>query len=95
MHCQSEFNFDEQQENLDRVMSRIGQAIVRFCRLHRRFHAGELHAFVLQETGAAAPASADRTLRDLRKRGLIDYMVLNRRESLYQVIWIVGEERLA
>jgi hypothetical protein len=40
---------------------------------------------VLRETGIAAPASADRILRDLRQKGVIDYKVLGRRASLYAV----------
>ena len=76
---------NEQQENLERVSSRIGRAIIEFCQEHRRFHADELRKHVVRETGIAAPASADRILRDLRQRGVVRYTVLNRRESLYEV----------
>jgi hypothetical protein len=91
MASQGVFSFDEQQENLERVSSRIAQAIFRFCREHRRFHADELRRYVVAETGIAAPGSADRILRDLRQRKLIEYRVLNRRESLYEVLWVVGD----
>jgi hypothetical protein len=90
---QGAFDFDdeeeerlEQEENLERVSSRIGRAIIDFCQTHRRFHADELRAYAVAETGIAAPASADRILRDLRLRGVIDYVVVNRRASLYEVI---------
>ena len=85
MVSQDAFNFDGQQENLERVSSRIGWAIVQFCREHPRFHADELRKAVERETGIAAPASADRILRDLRQKGVIAYTVLSRRESLYEV----------
>jgi hypothetical protein len=86
VYDQTEFYFDEQQENLERVSSRIASAVVEFCRTHRRFHADELRQAVIAATGIAAPASADRILRDLRRRGVIDYVVVNRRESLYEVV---------
>lgn len=76
------------QLNLDfaRVSSRIGGAVVEFCRANRMFHAGELHRHVELATGVSAPASADRILRDLRKRGVVNYRVVSRGESLYEVI---------
>lgn len=89
--CQDYFDFEEKQENLKRVSSRIALAIIRFCTLHRRFRADALHDYVLRQTGIAAPASADRVLRDLRQKEIIDYKVLNRRESLYEVLWIAGD----
>lgn len=90
MSYQDEFNFDEQQERLDRVSSRIARAILDFCRAHKRFHADELRKYVIRETGIAAPASADRILRALRQEGHIDYIVENRRASLYLVTMVDG-----
>lgn len=77
---------EEQEEHLDRVLSRIEDPIVRFCETHPTFHADELRRFVVQESGTAAPGSSDRILRQLRQQGVIDYVVTNRRESLYRVI---------
>lgn len=74
----------EQQQHLARVTSAIGKAVLAFCRLHQTFHAAELQAHVSGEC-STAPASADRVLRELRKRGLVSYRVLNRAESLYQI----------
>lgn len=71
--------------NLERVSSRIGQAIVSFVREHPTFHADELRRHVEREVGTISPASADRVLRDLRARGVISYRVVNRRASLYEV----------
>lgn len=89
---QGSFDWDEQreeqEENRERVSSRIGAAILSFCLVNRQFHAEDLRKFVTRETGISAPASADRILRDLRQRGVIEYRVLNRRESLYEVITV-------
>lgn len=71
--------------HLERVSSRIGAAVLEFCREHKTFHAGELHRHVEVKTGVSAPASADRILRDLRQRGVVNYRVVSRRESLYEV----------
>lgn len=88
MGDQGEFDFSEQQENLERVASRIGRPILDFCRerVGKRFYADELRRYVIREAGIVAPASADRILRDLRKRRKLDYVVVSRRESLYEVV---------
>lgn len=91
---QAAFNFDDdQQEHLERVSSRIGAAILAFCQEHQQFHADELRKHVIAATGVTAPASADRILRDLRQKQRIDYAVVNRRESLYEVTWVEGGSR--
>lgn len=83
----------EQDDNLDRVSARIGGAIVKFYEQRKdsgrpEFHAGDLRAFVISCVGhALAPASPDRILRDLRKRGILDYKVMSRSQSLYEFIW--------
>ena len=76
---------NEQQANLERVRSRIAQAIVTFCDWHSMFYMQELLNYV-EATTQVAPDSPGRILRDLRQKGLIDYVVLNRRQSLYQVL---------
>ena len=89
---QEEFDFDRDshEANLERVSSRISRAVIEFCREHFRFHADELRQYVSRETGIAAPASADRILRHLRQQRKIDYRVISRRESLYEMISIGG-----
>jgi hypothetical protein len=81
----SDDNGGEQAEHLERVSSRIARAIIDFCRCQKIFHADALRAYVVDATGITAPASADRILRDLRQRGVIDYRVVDRRASLYEV----------
>lgn len=76
-----------QQEELDRVSSRIAGALIHFCRKHigKAFRADDLHTHVMRACGSIAPASSDRILRLLRQRGVIDYEVTSRRDSRYLV----------
>jgi len=76
-----------QSQELERVSSRIGAAILEFCRGRsgETFHADELRQHVWRCVGSTAPGSADRILRDLRQRGLVRYVVVSRRDSLYRV----------
>ena len=74
-----------QHSKIERVRGAIGSAVLAFCRQRgawKSFHAAELNAFVQQHSGRA-PASADRILRLLRAEGVIDYVVEDRRASLY------------
>lgn len=80
----------EQQENLERVSRSIAPTILAFLRgLKPRgivlFHAEELRRVVNQTCGTA-PASADRVLRDLRRKRRVAYEVENRRRSLYRLV---------
>lgn len=69
------------------VSARIADAILEFCvpRVNAEWHADDLRRHVAQRTGVVAPASADRVLRDLRKKGAVDYEVVNRAGSLYRL----------
>lgn len=73
-----------QDAELERVTSRLGKAILDFCRPGRRFHAAELHAHVLGVC-EAAPASADRVMRELRAAGVVPVKCIDRSKSLYIV----------
>lgn len=78
----------EQRDQLSRVYGRIGQLVRRFCsqRAHAggMFHMDELVVWLSQQT-LAAPDSPSRILRYLRGAGLVDYVVVNRRQSLYRI----------
>ena len=81
----------QQESELVRVRHRIGVAIcdalATRLALHRpEFFAEELRREVAARIGKAAPGSADRILRDLRQRGVLDYVVLSRRRSHYRVV---------
>jgi len=80
--------------SLERISSRIGAAIVEFCtaRVGQTFHADELRAYVTERCGVVAPGSADRVLRQLRLTNRIQYIVLNRRDSLYRVDGVTPPE---
>lgn len=82
------FAFDEEQEeHLARVSSRIASIIMTFARdnLGAEFHMDLLRLCVAHNIGTIAPASTDRVLRDLRQRGRLNYVVVNRRQSLYKI----------
>jgi ribosomal protein S25 len=86
-YYQEEFNW-EQDENLERVSARIACSVLNFFGTHQPgdvFHVETLRQHVLAQTGLLAPASADRVLRDLRQRGLLNYEVINRKQSLYEI----------
>jgi len=82
---------NEQAENLERVSCRISRAILAFCRdryVHTTppmFRMQDLLDAVNAAVGVVAPDSPSRILRKLRKEGRINYVVLNRANSLYQL----------
>lgn len=80
----------EQQEHLDRVGARIEAHINTFCGtigVHGQFHMEDLLKYVLAKE-PVAPDSPGRVLRNMRQRGLLDYEVINRRDSLYKLIGV-------
>lgn len=71
----------------DRVYGRIAPLILRYHDAHtgEAFHAEDLRQFVmLFVNGQVAPDSPGRILRELRLEGRLNYVVINRRDSLYQ-----------
>lgn len=78
-------------ENLQRVALNLGQVIVEFWQNtlktdNCRFTATALRQYVQKHNFGTAPASADRVLRNLRKAGKVNYILLNRRASLYLAV---------
>lgn len=75
------------EQTIERVSSRIAPTILEFCkeRAGQTFHAEDLHRYVEQKTGRLAPASADRILRSLRSSKQVEYRVVDRHRSLYEV----------
>jgi hypothetical protein len=76
-----------------RVRSRIGSLILEFYefRLHinaTQFHMDDLKRFVENRApySRIAPDSPGRILRQLRQHRLLNYKVVSRRQSLYQVL---------
>ena len=77
----------EQDKHLARVRSRIASAILAFLELRgvgATFHMQELTDYVA-DAAQTAPDSPGRILRALRREGLCDYKVENRRASLYRI----------
>ena len=85
---------EEQNENLHRVRSRISAAIVEFIKERSTFHADELRQHVSDRVlGRLAPGSSDRVLRDLRQTGILNYRVVSRRGSLYEMLPLTDKTR--
>ncbi len=77
-------------ENLERVLVKIGPVVLAFCREilsqgRPRFHMMELTAYVRRCAGEVAPDSAGRILRELRQHDALNYKLISRRESLYEI----------
>lgn len=70
----------------DRVYGCIAPLILQFYRDNagRRFHVEQLRCYVRELHPDIAPDSPGRILRELRLEGRLDYVVLNRSQSLYQ-----------
>lgn len=88
---QGEFDFGEQDENLDRVTARIGLAIIEFYTERRaagqdHFHADDLRRHITIAVGTVAPGSPDRVMRHLRQTRVINYRVTNRAKSEYKIL---------
>jgi hypothetical protein len=77
--------YNDAPEERGRVYGRIAPLIMTFYQDYagKRFRAEDLRQYVLKAAPEIAPGSPDRILRELRLEGKIDYIVLNRRESLY------------
>lgn len=77
-----------QSENIGRVSEKIALAVLEFCRSvghGGKFHMVDLQDFVGRQF-SIAPDSPGRILRDLRKRKLLNYRVVSRSESEYQML---------
>lgn len=77
-------------QNLERVVVKIGPVVLAFCRQilidgRPRFSMRELTAYVRRCVGEIAPDSPGRTLRELRKSGALNYELVSRKASLYQL----------
>jgi hypothetical protein len=75
-------------EERARVFSKIAPLILLFASLNagKAFHAEDLRRHVLAYAPEIAPASSDRILRELRLRRQLNYVVINRRQSLYMFV---------
>jgi hypothetical protein len=76
---------DDDPGERERVFARIAPLVMAFAIEHdwRAYHAEDLRVYVLERDPGIAPDSPGRIMRELRLRGKLDYVVLNRRQSLY------------
>ncbi len=79
-----------QNTNIARVRAELEPAIRDYHSVlqnHNPFHAQDLRDYVDEFTSNVhAPASAQRIMQLLRRAGVMDYEVINRRKSLYQFV---------
>ena len=84
-----------QERELSRVSDRIAAHVLAFCRSRETFHMQELVAYVAARVPEIAPDSPSRILRDLKRNGLVNYRVVSRSQSLYQVTIPMAQLKLA
>ena len=77
---------NEQREQLNRVKNAIATHVIAFITEHegKEFYNADLHNYVA-ERSPIAPGSADRVLRDLKAKGAVRYVLVDRAKSLYRV----------
>lgn len=77
---------DDDRGERARVYAKIAPLIMEFHELHagQTFHVEELRLFVTGRVPEIAPDSPGRILRALRLEARLNYVVINRRDSLYQ-----------
>ncbi len=86
--CCAEVAETVQDKELKRVRGKTAGLIMEFFDCHQvgeTFHAEDLFKFVAARCDVA-PASVDRVMRDMRRRGWVNYEVVNRSASLYRKI---------
>ena len=85
---------EEDREERSRVYAKIAPLIMEFHSLHAGalFHVEQLRVFVRESVPEIAPDSPGRILRALRLEGRLNYMVINRRDSLYQFCAVMPDE---
>lgn len=72
-------------KQLRRVECKLGAAILTFCKNNQRFHLADLQAYVISLGISHSPSSPDRILRLLRAGKQLNYRVIDRSKSLYEV----------
>ncbi len=77
---------DLQRDCLESVSSRIAKHVLQFATTYcgLTFHSSQLHKYVADRVDIS-PGSADRIMRDLKQKGLLNYTVVNRAKSLYKM----------
>lgn len=73
------------------IHERLRPTIVAFCRerIGQLFSAEELRQYV-EVHAFAAPESPTRALRALRSQGAVDYVVIDRKKSIFRVLAVAA-----
>lgn len=87
-----ETEHQQQEAELERVSDHLAEFIATWCRRRlaagrAHFHGAELGEDVKKALGSA-PESAARVLRVLRGKGRVAYRVVNRAQSLYELLGV-------
>jgi hypothetical protein len=77
---------------LDRVSARIGAVVMQFAKetladYQGHFRMGDLLGYVAERI-SVSPDSPSRILRDLRRKGELDYVVTDRAGSAYRIVMV-------
>jgi hypothetical protein len=80
-----------QDEHLERVSDKIATYVAEFCFHRNTFHMEELTEYVSARVSPIAPDSPGRILRMLRREKVLNYEIVNRRESLYRITPVLPE----
>jgi hypothetical protein len=73
------------QDDLERVEQSIAPVVLDFCREGKIFHMADLATEVADRVGPIAPNSAGRILTLLGRAGRVNYRVIDRANSIYEV----------
>ncbi len=71
---------------LQRVKNNIGDVVLNFVRYNRHFNAEELRNAVEASVGKVAPNSPYRIMYELKRQGKINYRVVSRSKSEYEIL---------
>jgi hypothetical protein len=86
---------NEQTQQMNRVVATAGEAVLDFIKTRLTdtentgaFTSEQLRFYVNNNVSGRfiSPSTADRVLRDLRQKGKLDYLVLNRGKGLYRAV---------
>jgi hypothetical protein len=76
----------QQDLNFARVQNRIGPVVRQFVEQHQSFTLDALNAYCASRVNGFRPDSPGRILRDLRRKGVVNYECVDRAGGRYEVI---------
>lgn len=71
----------------ERVGSKLARLIKEFCCVGREFHMNDLNTYIIGKSDEyVAPDSPGRIMRMMKQQGVLNYRVISRSESKYEVL---------